>query len=305
MKIASIPKYILHASMTSEEAKTLNESSGWAGALMRIPDLWTKTQGEGVTVAVLDTGCDLTHPDLKGAIKKSQSFVPREAVDDLNNHGTACCGIIGARRDGKGIIGIAPKCSLLVGKVLSNEGSGTMDSIAKGIDWAVAEGADIISMSLGSDGDDPTLFKAVHMALSKGVIIVAAAGNSGSYGVNTVGYPARYGSVISIGAHDQHGNVSGFSSRGGDVDFIAPGEDIVSLGKKGTYTRMSGTSFATPIVAGLCALILAKHKISGGGTPIRNCTEMLDHLMRIASHPGYYDPSRGYGVLMPFMKDAF
>lgn len=298
--LAAHPAYTIHSTLSAEEVSSLQESSGWAGAMLRIPEMWSQSQGEAVKVAVLDTGCDLTHPDLKGAILDAKSFVSNEDVTDKNNHGTACAGIIGARTNGKGIIGIAPKSAILVGKVLGNNGAGSMKAIANGVDWAVQAGADIISMSLGADMDDPEMFLSIHNALAKGTIIVAAAGNSGSYGINTVGYPARYGSVISIGAHDRNGNVSGFSSRGGDVDFIAPGEDIVSCGKDGTYVKMSGTSFATPIVAGICALILAKHKRNQGPTPIRNNTEMLNHLMQIASHPGYYDPSRGYGVLLPF-----
>lgn len=296
----TVPKYTVHKELSSSEVVGLSESSGWAGAMLRIPDWWAKSQGEGIKVAVLDTGCDLTHPDLKGAIIAHRSFIPGETVEDENNHGTACAGIIAARVDKKGIIGIAPRSSLLVGKVLSNKGSGSMTALANGINWAVEQRADIISMSLGSDDDDHNVFKAIHEALAKGVIIIAAAGNSGSYGSNTVGYPARYGSVISIGSHDTNGNVSGFSSRGGDVDFIAPGEDIISTGKKGSYVRLSGTSFATPIVAGICALIISKDRKLGSRTPIRNNTDMLNHLMRIASHPGYYDPARGYGVLLPF-----
>jgi len=296
----TVPKYTVHSELSASEVVGLSESSGWAGALMRIPEWWAKTQGEGIRVAVLDTGCDLDHPDLKGAIAASKSFIPGETVEDENNHGTACAGIIGARYDKKGIIGIAPKSNIIVGKVLSNRGSGSMQALTNGINWAVEQKADIISMSLGAEADDSDVFKAVHEALAKGVIVVAAAGNSGAYGSNTVGYPARYGSVISIGSHDTNGNVSGFSSRGGDVDFIAPGEDIISTGKKGSYVRLSGTSFATPIVAGICALILSKDKRQGSSTPIRNNMDMLNHLTRIASHPGYYDPARGYGVLLPF-----
>lgn len=298
----TIAEYIIHNTLSSEEVSVLTESTGWAGALMRIPELWNSSQGEGIKVAVLDTGCDLTHADLQGAIIASRSFVPEEDVEDLNNHGTACSGIIAARANGVGMIGIAPRASLIIGKVLSNRGAGSMEAITMGIRWAVQQGADIISMSLGSAESTPDLSTAVHEALAKGTIIIAAAGNSGSYGINTVGYPARYGSVISIGSHDKNGNVSGFSSRGGDIDFIAPGENIISCGKSGTYVKMSGTSFATPIVAGICALILAKHRLQNSITPIRNNTEMLDHLMTIASHPGYYDAARGYGVLMPFMS---
>jgi len=298
----AIAEYEIHNTLTTEEVSTLAESAGWAASLLRIPEVWNRSQGAGIKVAVLDTGADLNHTDLQGAIIASQSFVPGETVDDQNNHGSACCGIIGARSNGIGMIGIAPQCSLIVGKVLGDKGQGSMRAISNGIDWAVSQGADIISMSLGADVSSPELFVSVHTALAKGVILVAAAGNSGAYGINTIGYPARYGSVISIGAHDKNGNVSGFSSRGGDVDFIAPGENIVSCGRSGTYVKLSGTSFATPIVAGVCALILAKHRMSPGPTPILNCTDMLDHLMRIASSPGYFDPARGYGVLMPFME---
>ena len=231
----------------------------WSERLLRLPQVWRSSEGAGVRVAILDTGIDRDHADLRGAVEGVLDTTG-EGIDDLNGHGTHCAGIVAARRNGVGFIGVAPKASLLVGKVLGNNGSGTLEGVAAGIDWAVKSGADIISMSLGGSIGSPRLHEAVHSALARGCIIVCAAGNEGGLFTNAVGYPGRYGSVITVAAHDRNGLPSGFSSRGAEIDFMAPGEDIWSTYRQGGYAKLSGTSMATPFVAGLCALILAKHR---------------------------------------------
>lgn len=278
------------------------ETGGWASDQLRIPEWWKETEGEGVTIAVLDTGCDLDHPDLQDAIVCAKSFVPRQSIaEDGEGHGTHCCGVIAARKDGDGFVGVAPKASLLVGKVLGDDGGGAFSWITRGIRWAVESGADIITMSLGAPIATPDLHQAIHEAILAGKIVIAAAGNEGRMGGATVGYPARYGSVISVASHNRSMQRSGFSSRGGEVDFMAPGEDIWSTYKKGGYATLSGTSMATPFVAGLAALILAKHKRKpSSATPIYNNEDMRNHLMRMAEHPSYFDPETGYGALLPY-----
>ncbi len=272
----------------------------WAEELLRLPDVWRRTQGEGVRIAVLDTGIDPDHPDLEGAIEQTRDFTG-EGIEDLNGHGTHCAGIIAARKNAIGFIGAAPKASLLVGKVLRNAGGGTLDAVAAAVDWAVEERVDIISMSLGAEAGSPELFEAIHLALAKGAIVICAAGNSGALFTNSIGYPGRYGGVITVAAHDQHGQPSGFSSRGAQIDFMAPGQDVWSTFRQGGYAKLSGTSMATPFVAGLAALVLAKHRIPGRhASPIRNCEDMRQHLLRMAAHPGYHDSARGHGPLSPF-----
>ena len=291
-----VPNELGLAPLATHRAERLR----WAEELLRLPDVWRRTKGDGIRVAVLDTGIDPDHPDLEGAIEQTRDFTD-EGIEDLNGHGTHCAGVIAARKNTIGFIGAAPLASLLVGKVLRNSGAGTLSALAEAVDWAVEQRVDIISMSLGAETGTPELFEAIHLALARGAIVICAAGNSGALFTNGIGYPGRYGSVITVAAHDQHGQPSGFSSRGAEIDFMAPGQDIWSTFRQGGYAKLSGTSMAAPFVAGLAALVLAKHRTTGRHTsPIRNCEDMRQHLLRMAAHPGHHDPARGHGPLLPF-----
>ena len=281
-------------------AKNRDERLRWQEALLGLPEVWRETRGKGVKVAVLDTGIDTDHPDLSDAIVDMQDFTG-EGIEDGNGHGTHCAGIIGARQNDIGFVGAAPEAELLIGKVLRNDGQGWMGWITAGIDWAMSKGADIISMSLGASVDSPALHATVHATLARGGILICAAGNSGHLFSNSIGYPGRYGSVISVGSHDANGIASGFSSRGGEIDFLAPGEAIWSTYRNGGFAKLSGTSMATPFVSGMAALVLAKHRSAARNrTPIHNNEDMREHLIRMAAHPGHHDSTRGYGPLLPF-----
>ncbi|MCG8568726.1 MAG: S8 family peptidase [Spirochaetes bacterium] len=300
-----LPKYkIDHEVLGFQQLQKLADENperiNWAESILGIPKVWQITQGEGIKVAILDTGIDEDHPDLKQAIIKTKDFTG-DGIEDENGHGTHCAGIVGARLNGVGFVGVAPKAELIIGKVLNNNGSGQYSWICEGINWAMEEGANIISMSLGGPYSSPKLFKTIHQTLANGVFIVCAAGNEGSLYTNSIGYPGRYGGVITIASHDHNGNPSGFSSRGGEVDFMAPGSKIWSTYKKGGYAELSGTSMATPFVAGLAALIASKHfNTSSNSTPLDNNEDMMSHLMRMATHSGYHDNHSGYGPLQPF-----
>lgn len=285
----------------AEEAddSPLRERINWAQKMLNIPHAWTESMGEGIKVAVLDTGVDTDHPDLAAALLATKDFTG-DGIEDANGHGTHTAGVIGARLNNFGFVGVAPKCALLIGKVLADNGSGSYQWITQGIDWAVEQGANIISMSLGGPSTTTSLHRAIHEALAKNVAIICAAGNDGSISRNGIGYPGRYGSVITIAAHDRNGNRAGFSSQGGEIDFMSPGTDIWSTYKDGGYASLSGTSMATPFAAGLSALILAKHLKKSGSTPVVTCEDLKDHLLFMATHPGYHDNERGYGALQPF-----
>lgn len=284
----------------AEVAEDPRERLNWAGALLRLPDVWRDSQGSGIKVAVLDTGVDRDHPDLQSAIVGMEDFTG-DGIEDVNGHGTHCAGIIAARYNGVGFVGAAPQSELLIAKVLGNDGSGSYSWISDGINWAVDEGADIISMSLGGPVSDAQLFTAVHSALLQGVMVICAAGNDGSVFRNSIDYPGKYGAVITVASHDHNGNASGFSSRGGELDFMAPGSDIWSTYKEGTWASLSGTSMATPFVSGVAALILSKHRnYDHNNTPIENNEDLRNHLMEMAAHPGYHNNERGYGPLLPF-----
>ena len=283
-----------------DEAALAGDKLNWGVELHGLPRAWRQSLGRDIKIAVLDTGIDPDHPDLVNAIEATRDFTG-EGVEDLNGHGTHCAGIIAARQNSVGYIGVAPESRLLVAKVLPNNKKGTYSAIAAGVDWAVGENADIVSMSLGGSSSNGELFGAIHRALAANKIVVCAAGNAGSLFHNSIGYPGRYGSVIAVGAHDPFGNPAGFSSRGGEIDLMAPGTDIWSAHANGGYRKLSGTSMATPFVAGICALILAKHRRPGRHrTPIQNNEDMRQHLLAMTAHPGHHDNARGYGPLQPF-----
>src|SRR5215471_3245621 len=193
--------------------KTLAETIDWGLAAYHIPDHWKATRGRGIKVALLDTGIDESHPDLADAIDDARDFTrSRSGPIDKNGHGTHTAGTIAARQNNLGVIGVAPECRLLVGKVLSDDCSGASSTVAAGIDWACDSGADLISMSLGSPEPDAALLAAVTRAAAKGKFIIAAAGNDGRD--NSVNYPARWPETIAVAAVDSAGHLAAFSSRG-------------------------------------------------------------------------------------------
>jgi len=305
---AGLPSRVIHEVVSAQDApeqmaerrQSQPERISWGQYIFDVPRVWAKTKGENVTVAVLDTGVDPDHPDLREAIADMRDF-SGDGIEDVDGHGTHCAGVIAARHNDFGFVGVAPLSMLLIGKVLGNDGRGSYDQIADGIDWAVDRGAHIISMSLGGPDSSQRLFQSVHSALAAGVSAICAAGNEGCLFGNSIGYPGRYGGVITVAAHDPNGNPAGFSSRGGELDFMAPGTEIWSSFKDGGYASLSGTSMAAPFVAGLAALCISKHR-SGryrNRTDLNNCEDMREHLMRMATHPGAHDSTSGYGPLRP------
>ncbi len=232
----------------------------WGIARVKAPDLWDKnnpaTMGAGVNVAVIDTGIDCSHPDLSCNLSEGVNFVdPTVAPMDDQGHGTHVSGTIAARWDGHGVVGVAPLAHVIPVKVLDSTGGGSVSNIVRGINWAASQGVDVINMSLGSPQTSPSLEKAVNNALRKGVTIVAASGNEGPD--NAPSYPGAYPGVIAVGASDKNDQLASFSSQGDYVSFIAPGVDVISTAPGGKYAQHSGTSMASPHVAGLAAIAVA------------------------------------------------
>ncbi|MGH7242460.1 MAG: S8 family serine peptidase [Phycisphaerales bacterium] len=210
------PDYVRHA---------LAQSVPYGISLVKADVSWAKYgRGGGAKVAVLDTGVDLAHPDLPAPLVAS-SFVPGLPVDDFNQHGTHCSGTVLALDNTDGVIGVAPSASLIIGKVLNNGGYGLDSWIATGIDWAVSQGANVISMSLGGDTVEPALQDACLNAFNAGVLVVAAAGNSGT---SDPSYPASFPGVMSISALDSTSTLASFSSFGPLVSVSAPGVSVLS-----------------------------------------------------------------------------
>jgi subtilisin family serine protease len=228
----------------------------WGVSLVQAPQMWGTTKGEGIKVAVLDTGIDATHADLAPNFKKGINFTTANRNDyiDRQGHGTHCAGVIAGCDNMVGIVGVAPRAELYIAKVLGDNGSGSIQAIVNGINWAIAEKVDIISMSLGASMDPgPALHDAVKRARAAGIVIVAASGNENTH----VGWPASYPEVIAVGAVDNTFGRAGFSNFGEQLDVAAPGVDILSTYPVGRYAKLSGTSMATPMVAGVVALIQA------------------------------------------------
>lgn len=248
-----------------------------SNAQIGTPKAWEAgLTGKGVTVAVLDTGVDAGHPDLAGRVTATRSFVEGQEVADRNGHGThvtSTVGGSGAASDGREK-GVAPEATLAVGKVLGDQGSGSESQIIAGMEWAARDvHARIVSMSLGStepsDGTDPMAQAVNTLTRETGALFVVAAGNTGA--PSSIGSPGAADAALTVGAVDSADRAAYFTSAGpryGDnalkPDVSAPGVDILAARSRltpgsGPYTSMSGTSMATPHVAGVAALLAQRH----------------------------------------------
>ena len=238
--------------------------TGTPDADIDAPEAWDILLGSAdVWIAILDTGIDQDHPDLDDKLVGSIDFTGSGGVDDLYGHGTHVAGIAAAETNNSlGVAGVGYNSSMLNVKVLNDQGSGYYAWIANGIIWATYNGADVINMSLGGTRKSRTLEKAVNYAWSNGVVLVAAAGNSGNPSPT---YPAKYENCIAVAATDSSDQKAPFSEYGDWVDVAAPGVDIFStfpnhpyvIGKSLNYDYGSGTSMSTPFVSGLAALVWA------------------------------------------------
>jgi thermitase len=258
------------------------QSGGTVDADIDAPEAWDTTHGStDVIIAVIDTGVDYTHPDLAANIWTNTGEIAGNAIDDDRNgyvddvygwnfynntpysmddhgHGTHCAGIIGAAgNNGKGITGVNWRVKIMPLKFMNSAGSGYVSDAAEAIWYAKQNGADIASNSYGGTGSSQTLKDAID---GTGIVMVCAAGNSGSNNDQTPVYPASYSSpnIIAVAATGRTDALASFSNYGASsVDVAAPGVDILSTFPGGGYTMMSGTSMATPQVAGIAGLLLS------------------------------------------------
>ncbi len=222
---------------------------------LRCEQAWDMQKGDAsVVIAIVDTGVDKNHGDLKAKLVAGFDFVSNDSdPDDGNGHGTHCAGIAAAVTDNAlGVAGVAIHCKVMPVRVLDNFGSGSNSDVASGINWAADNGAKVVSLSLGGTSKSTTLEQAVNYAWNKGVVVIAAAGNNGN---TTKFYPAAYGNCIAVAATDRNDARASFSTHGSWVDVAAPGVGIYSTYDGNGYRSLDGTSMACPHVAGLAGLI--------------------------------------------------
>ncbi|MGW3507118.1 type VII secretion-associated serine protease mycosin [Streptomyces sp. NPDC000994] len=284
----------------------------WGLDAMHTQEAWRTTQGKGITVAVLDTGVDDDHPDLRGNVlpgKDMIGFGARRGDRPWARHGTAMAGIIAGHGHGPGnadgVMGIAPKARILPVRVILEEDDSARskarstrgNALADGIRWAADQGADVINLSLGDDSDsahpEPAEDEAVQYALGKGAVVVASAGNGGEKG-DHISYPAAYPGVIAATAVDRYGTRASFSTRRWYATVSAPGVDVVIADPDQRYYEGWGTSAASAFVSGAVALVKAAHP---GLTPAQ-IKKLLEDTARSAPVGGR-DDSRGFGMVDP------
>jgi len=262
---------------------------------------WATSKGFGVNVAIIDTGIDKDHADLIDNLKGGVNFVSKSPAkpadpnkwDDDNGHGTHVAGIVAAVDNEIGVIGTAPEAYLWAVKVLDRNGSGYVSDVIDGITWAMNNGMQVINMSLGTASDIQAMHDAVDAAYAAGVVIVAAAGNSGDGdgSTNEVIYPAKYSSVIAVAATAVDDSTPSWSAEGEEVELAAPGVSIRSTWNDGLYNTISGTSMASPHVAGVVALMLGAGVLSPA--EVRAALQATADDLGATGHDNFY----GYGLV--------
>ncbi|PJE99221.1 type VII secretion-associated serine protease mycosin [Streptomyces carminius] len=290
------------------------EGRPWSLKRVLLDQLWEKTRGKGVKVAVIDTGVDDNHPQLKDAVdaKSGRRTLPdpkkdkygnkpkplaKNGTEDVVGHGTKVAGIIAARpADDTGFVGIAPEATVIPIQQNDAEGNGDTGTMAESINYAVEAGAKVINISQDTAKalePDSALERAVDAAVAAGVVIVASAGNDGLGGNVKETYPASYENVIAVASSDRNNERAPFSQSGDFVDIAAPGVDMISTVPGGGHCADNGTSFSAPYVAGVAALLVAEHP---DWKPHHVAAQLMQTAERSISG---HDRHVGWGVIDP------
>jgi subtilisin family serine protease len=236
---------------------TLTEQNNWGLHFANVDEAWKHSKGEGVKVAVIDTGW-YAHKDLvKNFVEGHDATGGNDYNDNSNGHGVHVAGVIAANTDPDtvGVTGFAPNSKLYIIKALDSNGCGRYDYLINSLNLAKNMDVDIVNMSLGSPvpPENDQMHNAIKEIAAQGKIIVCAAGNDGG----NVNYPAKYDEVIAVAALDEEGKMAKFSSRGPELDTAAPGVNIYSTWINNQYVKLNGTSMATPAISGIIALIIS------------------------------------------------
>ncbi|MDP2183137.1 MAG: S8 family peptidase [Actinomycetota bacterium] len=256
--------------------------------------VWDENTGDGVKVAIVDTGIDVKHSDLTVAGGVSEVVYTGSYADD-NGHGTHVAGIVAALDNTIGVVGVGSDIDLYAVKVLNRKGSGYTSDIIAGLEWCNNNDIDVVNMSLGSSVYVQSFQDACTTLYESGTVIVAAAGNTGTL---QSFYPAAYAGVVGVGAVDSVNAIASFSTYGPHVDLVAPGVNIYSTYKGDRYATMSGTSMAAPHVAGVAALVIKAD--TDGWDP----DEIVSHLQSSALDLGSADKDVLYGYGLVQAADA-
>ena len=266
----SLPKLpVVELEQISEDS---TQTIDWGLQKLDIPQIWSTSTGENVVIGVIDTGMPV-HEDIGDNAIEGKNFILSEDIDDINGHQTHCVGIICAKNNSKGIVGVAPESKCLCVKALDKHGIGDNLSIAQAIDYCVDQKVDIINLSLGSqDNQGPIFHDAIKRAYNANIPIVCAAGNSATSGVN---YPAAFDECIAVGASTKNNQIAFFSSTGEEVEIAAPGVDIYSTYLNNTYAKSSGTSMAAAFASGIVALLISKLKNDGESYTVDTIRDLL------------------------------
>ncbi len=298
---------LLHAVAASLLAATVGLSVGppahaadkirndqWHLSFMEIAKAHAISQGEGITVAVIDSGIDEDHPDLTGNVLQGLDVVNGGAGNgwgDVDGHGTGMSGLIAAHGHGAGgadgALGVAPKAKILPFRIKTTGTQGDGTALALAVDEAIKRGAKVITVAVNSDASS---FDAVQRAVKAGVIVVASNGNRPRE--NFIGDPAAHPGVVAVGAVGKDGTIADVSVRGPATALVAPGVDIVSSSKDGGYRMGTGTSPSTALVSGAAALVWSKY-------PQLSSTQVIDHLTKTATDKGApgRDSDYGFGIV--------
>jgi Subtilase family len=289
LQTLELDRPLRQAGVTTDEPDPLEASEWWRSAI-GIDGL--TPPGPGKAVTIVDSGLDLEHPEFANR-PDTVALNPQEPAPLGGQHGTAVASLVGAPRNGVGIVGVYPQAALRSWDTALGDGTAIDTSeVVKGITAAATAGPGVINLSLGSPEKDELVEQAIDLAFAKGSLVVVASGNDGDNG-NPAEYPADYPHVLTVGATDRAGDVTGFSSRSPSVDLVAPGDDVtVATATDSSWTSGSGTSFATPIVAGAAAWVWTMR-------PQLDNTQLFEIMRRSARDvgPPGHDDASGYGML--------